>query len=52
MRWSFFENFVQTGRLTVITADRRQRHFGEGSPAAATGSQTPGALAQFFATLR
>ena len=44
MRWSFFENFIQTGRLTVITADGRQRHFGEGSPAAAIEFTDAGCL--------
>ena len=50
--WSFFENFIQIGRLTVIAADGRQRHFGEAVPLPQLNSQTPGALAQFFATLR
>ena len=44
MRWSFFENFIQIGRLTVIAADGRQRHFGEGSPAAAIEFTDAGCL--------
>lgn len=52
MPWSFFENFIQIGRLTVIAADGRQRHFGEAVPLPQLNSQTPGALAQFFETLR
>ena len=44
MRWSFFENFIQIGRLTVIAADGQQRHFGDGSPAAAIEFTDAGCL--------
>lgn len=44
MQWSFFETFIQTGRLTVIAADGQQRHFGDGSPAAAIEFTDPGCL--------
>ena len=44
MHWSFFETFVQTGCLTVIAPDGRQRHFGQGNPAAAIEFSDAGCL--------
>ena len=44
MHWSFFETFVQTGCLTVIAPDGRQRHFGQGNPAAAIEFSDVGCL--------
>ena len=50
MHWSFFETFVQTGCLTVIAPDGRQRHFGQAIPLRRLNFQTPDASAPFFAT--